>query len=241
MEPTQTYAKHHIANTEDYSLQELVQEIENGGRFVVFPYGIGLIGYYHEKNSVAHFLPHGQSHKKFARPYIWISILFGWLFPTGPWNAWKNIKTCRNGGIDVTYDILPSLSEEAFKKKTVETRNASRLFRNLSEGEYQLMRKCLNPILEKYPEIEEFYIGKYINTGADEPFFFFGYNPIADCRIFEYEAKKALAQEFTAAEIDAMYFAFLGEDELTFQLIRHGRCFRTLEAEASSELIQSKL
>lgn len=93
----------HSTNPSDYTDEELRDEIERGGRLVVFPYCVSLILVTLRRNSRPYVIPAGQGGFVLSLPWALISLLLGWWgIPWGliytPIALWQTL----GGGVDLT-------------------------------------------------------------------------------------------------------------------------------------------
>ena len=93
-----------------HSAGQLQQELQQGARFVVFPYCISLLVITFRRSSKVNFIPSGESAAGRALPYMLLSLALGWWgIPWGPiftvQSLWVNFK----GGENVTRSVLYSM------------------------------------------------------------------------------------------------------------------------------------
>ena len=73
-----------LEQLEGYSKDWIVNEIENGGRFVVFPYCISALIISFQKYSKVYFIRNDEWAIKYGWMYMLISLVLGWWgFPWG--------------------------------------------------------------------------------------------------------------------------------------------------------------
>src|SRR5690606_4154726 len=106
--------KYKLVINDNFTLDELRKEIQNGGRFILFPYCISLIFAVNlERFSTAIFFKKEGSVSRFKNKYNLISFVFGWwCIPWGPMQTVSDIRINNRGGIDITEDILINITEE---------------------------------------------------------------------------------------------------------------------------------
>lgn len=93
--------------TEGLTHQQVMAEIQRGGRFVVFPYTISILVITFSRASQVHFIRPGESTLGKAFPYLLLSLFFGWWgFPFGLIYTPISIIRCLSGGKDVTADVM---------------------------------------------------------------------------------------------------------------------------------------
>jgi NhaP-type Na+/H+ or K+/H+ antiporter len=90
------------------SLDQLQKQVEKGGTFVMYQYCISILLVLSLRRfSPAYFIPANESKSKYKAKYNRLSSIFGWWgIPRGIVYTLSSYKINRNGGIDVTEDIL---------------------------------------------------------------------------------------------------------------------------------------
>lgn len=89
---------------------ELHEEVQKGGRFVVFSYCISILIMTFRRSSEVHFIRAGEGTFGKSLPYTALSLALGWWgIPWGfiytPMALFQNLS----GGKDVTREVLSSL------------------------------------------------------------------------------------------------------------------------------------
>ena len=89
---------------------ELQQEIQQGGKFVIFQYCISVLVITFRRSSNIYFVRHEENAVVKGLPFTLLSLVLGWWgIPWGPiytvQSVWVNFK----GGRDVTSDVLTSM------------------------------------------------------------------------------------------------------------------------------------
>lgn len=99
-----------INGLENYSIQQLNQEIGRGGKFVVFDYCISVILITFKRPSAVYFIPAGEGTLGKSISYTLISALLGWWgFPWGPIYTIGALFNNLKGGRDVTLEVMNAL------------------------------------------------------------------------------------------------------------------------------------
>lgn len=102
-----------IPGTEGMNLQDLEQEVLNGGRFVVYSYCISVIILTFRRGTGVRFLRRGQDGVGSALGYSVLSSLLGWWgIPWGPIYTIGALITNFRGGKDVTAAMMAALVGE---------------------------------------------------------------------------------------------------------------------------------
>ena len=95
---------------------ELQQEIQQGGKFVMYQYCISLLVITFRRSSNVYFISHEQNAVVKGLPFTLLSLVLGWWgIPWGPiytiQSVWVNFK----GGKEVTQEVLASMTSAAAK------------------------------------------------------------------------------------------------------------------------------
>ncbi|MBI5372237.1 MAG: hypothetical protein HZA79_09475 [Sphingobacteriales bacterium] len=100
-----------IKNIEGLSAHDIMQEAEQGARFVYFTYTISLVVVTFKRTSDVFLVRKGESRLKRKWPYILITVLFGcWGIPFGPKYSLQAIRTNIRGGKDVTDEVVSTVA-----------------------------------------------------------------------------------------------------------------------------------
>jgi hypothetical protein len=89
---------------------ELQQELQQGGKFVMYQYCISILILTFRRSSNIYFIRHEENAIVKGLPFTLLSLVLGWWgIPWGPiytvQSVWVNFK----GGKDVTKDVLASM------------------------------------------------------------------------------------------------------------------------------------
>lgn len=96
-----------IKGIENYNDQTLTQEIQRGGRFVVYEYCFSVIIMTFKRGSDVYFVRADESRFMKGLGFTMISLLFGWWgFPWGFIYTPMALFTNLSGGRDVTDEIM---------------------------------------------------------------------------------------------------------------------------------------
>ena len=92
----------------------LQQEINQGGKFVIYQFCISILVITFKRSSNIYFIIHEQNAVVKGLPYTLLSLILGWWgIPWGPiytiQSVWLNFK----GGKDVTQEVLASMASAA--------------------------------------------------------------------------------------------------------------------------------
>jgi hypothetical protein len=99
-----------IKNIQGLKVTEIKQLVNQGARFVIFPYTISLILMTLKRNSSIYFIRPGESSLKYSYGHVGVNLILGWWgIPWGPiytiGSAYRHIV----GGKDVTQIVLSEL------------------------------------------------------------------------------------------------------------------------------------
>lgn len=96
-----------IKGIENYSDQMLTQEIQRGGRFVVYEYCFSILIMTFKRGSDVYFVRADESRFMKGLGFTVISLLFGWWgFPWGLIYTPMALATNLGGGRDVTDEVM---------------------------------------------------------------------------------------------------------------------------------------
>jgi len=101
-----------IRGIEGLSPAEVLNEVDRGGRFVVYSYALSFLIVTLRRRSDIHFLRAGEGAIGPSAPYTLVSLLFGWWgIPWGliytPAAIFENLS----GGVDVTENLAGYLEQ----------------------------------------------------------------------------------------------------------------------------------
>ncbi len=96
-----------IKGIENYNDQTLTQEIQRGGRFVVYEYCFSIVIMTFKRGSDVYFVRADESRFMKGLGFTMISLLFGWWgFPWGFIYTPMALFTNLSGGRDVTNEVM---------------------------------------------------------------------------------------------------------------------------------------
>ncbi|MCA8935820.1 MAG: DnaJ domain-containing protein [Planctomycetes bacterium] len=102
-----------IAGLENRSVLDLARELDQGGRFVVYPYCVSLLVITLRLNSGVQYVPPGHSPAAKGLPYVIATLLLGWWgIPWGPIFSIAALAESLGGGRDVTFEVRMALQNE---------------------------------------------------------------------------------------------------------------------------------
>lgn len=96
-----------VAGLEGMTGQQVMDEVQRGGRFVVFPYTISIVVLTFQRHSGVHFIRAGEGTFGKAFPYLLLSLLFGWWgIPFGLIYTPIALFQSLSGGKDITGEVM---------------------------------------------------------------------------------------------------------------------------------------
>ena len=100
-----------IKGIEGMTAQQLNEELQQGGKFVVYQYCISIIVMTFKRGSSVYFIRNGESAFGKGITYTLISLFVGWWgIPWGPIYTIGSIITNCSGGKDITQEVVNSLN-----------------------------------------------------------------------------------------------------------------------------------
>lgn len=102
-----------IKGIEGMTDQQLNEELQHGGKFVVYQYCISIIVMTFKRGSDVYFIRSGESAVGKGLKYTVLSLLFGWWgIPWGPIYTIGALITNFSGGKDVTQEVINSINTQ---------------------------------------------------------------------------------------------------------------------------------
>jgi hypothetical protein len=91
------------------STAQLQQEIQQGGKFVMYQYCISLVVITYKRWSKVYFVRHEESPTIKGLPFTLLTLVIGWWgFPWGPIYTIQTLWINLRGGKDITKEIVAS-------------------------------------------------------------------------------------------------------------------------------------
>ena len=116
-----------MADWERMSTVEILEEVQKGGKFVVYQYCISIFIMTFTRPSEIHFIRAGESRLGPGVPYILASMVLGWWgFPFGLIFTPIAIVTDLCGGKDVTPEIVGKIHEQLRRAQIAEQARAAK-------------------------------------------------------------------------------------------------------------------
>jgi hypothetical protein len=101
-----------IKNIQNLKVSEIKQLVQQGGKFVIFPYTISFVIMTLRRNSDIYFIRPDEGTFKYSYGYILLNFFIGWWgFPWGPIYTISAIYKHIIGGNNVTQIVLSDLMQ----------------------------------------------------------------------------------------------------------------------------------
>lgn len=102
-----------IKGVEGLTIEQLNEELQMGGRFVVYQYCVSILIMTFKRGSGVYFIRNGESAFVKGLGYTLVSLIFGWWgIPWGPIYTIGSIVTNCAGGKDVTQEVINSMNNQ---------------------------------------------------------------------------------------------------------------------------------
>ena len=165
-----------LQNIETSDLNLLKNDINNGARFIMFTYRIGLGLVSLLRFSPAIFIKRENEIQSFRKKYNRINLIFGpWFLFKGPFLTYAAYKINRKGAIDITNDIMINITQESLLKKEVEIKKIHNIFSKVSTSNKKMIIKAIKRTNLNHVPLKKVYLGLFINVGEyEEPYFVIG-------------------------------------------------------------------
>ncbi len=99
-----------IKNINGLSVAQIRTMVNQGGKFVVFPYTISILVMTFKRSSDIYFIKPGEGTLGYSFPFVLINLILGWWgFPWGPIYTIGSIIDHASGGKNLTAEVLSHL------------------------------------------------------------------------------------------------------------------------------------
>jgi hypothetical protein len=99
-----------IKNIEGLSVSQIRQMVDQGGRFVVFPYTVSIVVATFKRGSSIYFVRPGEKSIKHSYKHVLVNSTLGWWgIPWGPIYTIGSMYHQISGGKDVTPEVMSHL------------------------------------------------------------------------------------------------------------------------------------
>ncbi|MFB6340108.1 hypothetical protein ACE1ET_00215 [Saccharicrinis sp. FJH62] len=184
---------------QDYTVEELSSKIDQGARFIVFQYCVTVFfAVVLKRFSPAILIEDSKEMDHFRRKYNLLSGIFGWWgIPWGPFWSMASVRINREGGFDLTDDIMLNITEEGLIKREVDYVKTQNLYIKPDKWDIKSIRKAFERPFRRDVIVNEIYAGLYINVEEDEnPYLVIGLSVKRDFERYKERALEALYTEF---------------------------------------------
>lgn len=99
-----------IKNIDGLSVSQIRSMVNEGGKFVIFPYTISVVVATFKRSSSIYFIPPGEGTIKHSYKHVLTNGVLGWWgIPWGPIYTIGSLYHHLSGGKDVTSDVMTHL------------------------------------------------------------------------------------------------------------------------------------
>jgi len=179
--------------------EELLHAIDNGARFVIFQYCISIIAFALVRYSPAILVFNEEELKDKALSYNRLSRVLGWWsIPYGISETLRSFRVNREGGVDVTEDILLNFDSLMFTSHEIELLKTNQLFIHPNKDATACFIRTMADF-EGDSRFNEVVVGLFVNTEEHEkPYLVIGVNSSLALNKCEVIMSKALYKHFTS-------------------------------------------
>ncbi len=105
---------YNIKKTCGLTIEQIFNELNNGGQFVTYGYCISIVAMTFRLTSSPYFIKSDELVSKYRLKYNILSLIFGWWgLPYGPIYTIDMIRiNLKNGGIDIGEEIIPKINQQ---------------------------------------------------------------------------------------------------------------------------------
>lgn len=175
--------KHKLKNINCTDLNTLIQKIDNGAQFIVFNYRIGLGAINILKFSPAILINNTNEFNYYKNKYCKYNFLFGpWSIVKGPFLTYDIHKSNKNGGINVTKDIMLNIDEKAITNNEIDIKEVYSIYHPITDKtDLKTFDKSIKEINRNKIPLKNSYIALFINVDQyTEPYFTIGIDTLND-------------------------------------------------------------
>lgn len=200
-----------LANAEGMDAEAISRAIQDGGRFIIYQYTIGLLFFSLRFPSRPTLVRNAAEHRRLADYYNNLNGLFGpWSIPYGPSLARRLSRSNSKAELDVTLDILRNLTPGSFEEGTIQMTEIDTLFMHLPKEEMRELNKALSDFQRSYRHPGKIYAGIYTNVEQYvEPPYMLGFEGEMELERWNDALLKSLYKRF----YKHTYFQFFTESE----------------------------
>lgn len=119
-----------IKNTGGKTVYDLQKEINDGSRFVYYPYTLSLGFFSFRCKSAVYLIRPNETRITRRSFFTLLSFLFGWWgIPSGPKHTIKAIRTNFRGGKNVTEEVMAVMNGYALFEESQHKRKRTKLYK----------------------------------------------------------------------------------------------------------------
>jgi len=166
-----------LKNTENLDLTTLNQRIQNGAKFIIFNYRIGLGVLNLLRFSPAIFVNNNKELNLYKSRYNKYNMILGpWSIFKGPFLTYDIYKSNNRNGIDVTKDIMINIDEQALYTNEVSLKKVYTIFHQITDkNDLKTFTQSFKEINRNLVPLKSIYIATYINVDQyTEPYLTIG-------------------------------------------------------------------
>ncbi|MDO6743675.1 hypothetical protein Q4553_03760 [Tenacibaculum soleae] len=212
-----------LYNIKNNDLKNLKKDIDSGGKFILFNYRIGLGVVSLLRFSPAIFIKQRDEIEKFKKKYNRINFLFGpWFIFRGPFLTYNAYKVNKNGGMDITKDIMINLTQEHLEKREVNIQIIHNIFSKVNKSDKKNIVKALKKTDLNIVPVKNFYIALFINVEKyQEPYFVIGIELTKQMNLNKEHIKTNLNKYFYK-HVEFKIFEIIENNKSSDKLIEQG-------------------
>lgn len=221
--------KYRLRNLEGITLGQLEQEVAQGAKLVTYAYTISPIAFTVRNLTGVYLVRTGEKDKHWIIPTILTGLFGWWSIPNGFINALQSIKLNTSGGLDVTSDVMANVDATSLSNRMIEVKVVHGIFSKASDRNRTLITKAVNRTIPHYREIEDIYLGLFVNTReGEQPFHVIGVRSEEPIDRFRDSLMMNLRKDF----YKHVHFEIVPLDdfELALQLVEQGDRLKTLSS-----------
>lgn len=212
-----------LYNIKNNDLKNLKKDIDSGGKFILFNYRIGLGVVSLLRFSPAIFIKQRDEFEKFKKKYNRINFLFGpWFIFRGPFLTYNAYKVNKNGGIDITKDVVINVTQEHLEKREVNIQIIHNIFSKVNKSDKKNIVKALKKTDLNIVPVKNFYIALFVNVEKyQEPYFVIGIELTKQMGLNKEHIKTNLNKYFYK-HVEFKIFEIIENNESSDKLIEQG-------------------
>lgn len=168
-----------LANSYQYSFEEVMLAKDSGAKFVTYQWFVPLPLFRPSRRlSKVYYIPSNKSASSYAWKFNVISLIIGWWgLPWGPIFVFRSIRLNNSGGVDVTKDIYLNINKSSYKNGRLLIKSTTAEYLHPSRTDIKEYTKVFKNLLEEGVILDAPIIGMNLNTeDNEEPFLLIGFD-----------------------------------------------------------------